>query len=160
MSTFRYKLWSWVLLVTGFLGGWAVHTIVTVHAQEARPFVVTHIFTGADGQTRTEQLDLPMTPSATPRDRGTLDAALAFPAKQVQIVRTSPDYVDNFHTVGTRRYVIMLSGHREYEVAGGRKFPMGPGGVMLVEDLTGTGHLTRGVGEDAVSMIVTLGDTK
>jgi hypothetical protein len=31
---------------------------------------------------------------------------------------------------------------------------------MLVEDLTGKGHLTRGNGDAAVSIIVTLGDTK
>lgn len=62
--------------------------------------------------------------------------------------------------VGSRRYVIMLSGHREYEVSSGQRFSVGPGGLMLVEDLTGKGHLTRGSGDDAVSMIVTLGDTK
>jgi hypothetical protein len=34
------------------------------------------------------------------------------------------------------------------------------GDVMLVDDTTGTGHATRGVGEDSVNMLVTLTDLK
>ena len=114
MPTIRFMLWSLTLVATGFIGGWGAHGTVAVHAQARRPLSLTHIFTGTDGQTRAEQIDLALTQPTPPLpDRGTLESALAIPAKQVQIVRTSPDYVADFHSVSTRRYVIMLSGHRE-----------------------------------------------
>ena len=116
MPTIRYMLWSLTLVTTGFIGGWGAHDTLAVHAHARRPLSVTHIFTGTDGQTRAEQIDLALTQSTPPPDRGTLESTLAIQAKQVQIVRTSPDYVADFHSVGSRRYVIMLSGHREYEV--------------------------------------------
>jgi hypothetical protein len=34
-------------------------------------------------------------------------------------------------------HVITLSGHGELEVAGGKKIPVGPGHIELVEDTTG-----------------------
>jgi hypothetical protein len=101
VPTIRYMLWSLTLVATGFIGGWGAHGTVAVHAQARRPLSLTHIFTATDGQTRAEQIDLALTQSTKPPDRGTLESALAIRAKQVQIVRTSPDYVADFHSVST-----------------------------------------------------------
>ena len=152
-------MWSLILLGTGGVGGWVARGNVVAYAQERLPLSVTHIFTDRNGQTRKESIAMPFVAS-TPPDRGTLESALSLPARQIAIVRTSPDYLSDFHSVTSRRYIIMLSGHREYEVADGQKFSIGPGEIMLVEDLTGRGHLTRGSGDDAVNVIVALDDTK
>jgi quercetin dioxygenase-like cupin family protein len=85
---------------------------------------------------------------------------VAAQANQVTLLRTSGDYFADFHPVSSRRYVVMISGEREYEVADGQKFRLRAGDVMLVDDTTGTGHATRGVGEDSVNMLVTLTDLK
>jgi hypothetical protein len=44
--------------------------------------------------------------------------------------------------------VITLSGRGELEVSGGKKIPLGPGQINLIEDTTGKGHITRNLGPD------------
>jgi hypothetical protein len=44
--------------------------------------------------------------------------------------------------------VITLGGRGELEVAEGRKVPVGPGHINLIEDTTGKGHITRNFGPD------------
>jgi hypothetical protein len=45
------------------------------------------------------------------------------------------------------KYSISLSGTAEIEVGDGTVARIGPGDVVLAEDLTGQGHITRVVGE-------------
>jgi hypothetical protein len=108
---------------------------------------VTRLFTGADGQTHAEQLDLKLTPSAlldgTERsDRIKMTA--------LQIVRWPPGHVNDWHnaseTPGGHQYVVTISGRGEVEVTGGQKVLLEPGRILLGEDLTGKGHITRTVG--------------
>ena len=47
-----------------------------------------------------------------------------------------------------RQYTITLSGAAEIEVGDGTKQQVGPGDVLLAEDLTGKGHITRVVGNE------------
>jgi hypothetical protein len=44
--------------------------------------------------------------------------------------------------------VITLAGRGELEVADGKKIPVGPGHINLIEDTTGKGHLTRNFGPE------------
>ena len=46
-----------------------------------------------------------------------------------------------------RQYSIALSGSAEIEVGDGTVARVGPGDVVLAEDLTGQGHVTRVVGD-------------
>jgi quercetin dioxygenase-like cupin family protein len=53
--------------------------------------------------------------------------------------------------------VVVLSGRGEVEVAGGKKVQLAPGRVVLAEDVTGKGHVTRiGPDEDLVMLLVPL----
>ncbi len=75
----------------------------------------------------------------------------------VEIHRYAPGYVNDWHTASRRQLVITLSGKGEIEVAGGKKIPVGAGHVLIVEDVTGKGHITRVVGtEDRVTMQIPL----
>jgi hypothetical protein len=58
----------------------------------------------------------------------------------------SPDYVLSWHCAPRRQYSITLAGEAEIEVGDGTVARIGPGDVILAEDLTGQGHITRGVG--------------
>jgi len=57
-----------------------------------------------------------------------------------------PGYVLDWHCAPRRQYSITLSGQAEIEVGDGTVVRVGPGDVLLAEDLTGRGHVTRGVG--------------
>ena len=58
-----------------------------------------------------------------------------------------PGYVLNWHCAPRRQYSISLSGSAEIEVGDGTVARLGPGDVVLAEDLTGQGHITRVVGD-------------
>ena len=62
------------------------------------------------------------------------------------IERQSPSFSD-YHTAPRRQYVLHLLGTGEYETADGTKRQLGPGDILVAEDLTGHGHIARGLGE-------------
>ena len=142
-------------LVVGCLvviGGIRAHDDIAV-AQKRTPISVTRIFTGPDGQTHAEEMDVKLMPGGT---SGELSEMMK--ATGVQFRRTPPNYFVDWHPAPQRQYVITLSGRGEIELAGGKKIPLGPGHILLAEDVTGKGHISRGVGtEDRVSVFVPLG---
>jgi quercetin dioxygenase-like cupin family protein len=70
-----------------------------------------------------------------------------------------PGYLLNWHCAPRRQYTITLSGEAEIEVGDGTVKRIGPGDVILAEDLTGQGHITRGVGDQPrLSVVVPLAD--
>ena len=58
-----------------------------------------------------------------------------------------PGYVLNWHCAPRRQYSIALSGSAEIEVGDRTVARVNPGDVVLAEDLTGQGHITRVVGD-------------
>ena len=46
-----------------------------------------------------------------------------------------------------RQYIVILSGEVEIEVTDGSKCRLVPGDILLAEDTTGQGHITRGFGD-------------
>ena len=54
-----------------------------------------------------------------------------------------PGYFKDWHNAPRRQYVITLSGQVEHSIGDGIVRRLGPGDVLLVEDLTGRGHTSR-----------------
>lgn len=108
---------------------------------------VVRIFTGADNQTHFQDV--------------ALDAFATLAAQ----VGTGPVRVNqgpaqssmDFHNAPRRQYVVVMSGQMEIEIGDGSKRVLDPGDVLVAEDLTGKGHITRGVGtQPRVSLAVPL----
>jgi hypothetical protein len=79
--------------------------------------------------------------------------------KGLQFRRTNQDYNLDWHTAPQRQYVVTLSGESEIELEGGRKLRLGPGHILLAEDTTGQGHISRAVGSaDRISLFIQLAD--
>ena len=108
-------------------------------AQQTASLTVTSMYSASDGLTHLRDLNV------------------TFPQMEkvaaVQISRISPNNDPkgpgrtNWHNAPHRRYVVVLKGRFEVEVEnGGKTRSFGPGEVLLAEDLTGKGHLTRAVG--------------
>ena len=122
-----------------------------VVAQGRTPVKVTRIFTGPDGQTHAEELVQRLSPS------GGQDLSEMLKVTGLQFRRTPPSYFADWHTAPRRQYVITLSGRGEVELQGGKKIPLEPGHILLAEDTTGKGHISRGVGtEDRISLFIPL----
>ena len=102
---------------------------------------MVRIFTGTDGQSHFEDLGLEF----AHRDDATETTSLQG-ATEVFFRRAAPGYVNGWHQAPKRQYVITLSGQWEVEVGDGSKRSLGPGDILLAEDVTGQGHKSKVLG--------------
>ena len=91
------------------------------------------LYTGPDGQSHVEAIDITRTPDWT---KGIDTTQISF--------RESPvgNFID-WHPAPRRQFVIILSGQLEIGLGDGSTHVFGPGDARLVEDVTGKGHTTR-----------------
>ena len=125
-------------------------------AQARKPVKIHRFFTGPDGLTHAEEIDLKFDGS------GTGNEIYKLMANSGAVVRRSPPGRENdYHTASRRQYIITLSGNAELVLSGGQTLKVGPGDIELAEDTTGKGHITRTVGtEDRVSIAIPLNNEK
>ena len=97
---------------------------------------ISRLYTGDDGQSHIEELDLASHPELT-----TLLASTGIVFRS-----TAAGTFSDWHNGPRRQFVITLSGEVEIGLGDGSVHRFGPGHVNLVEDLTGQGHTTRSVG--------------
>jgi hypothetical protein len=111
------------------------------------------LYTGPDGLSHFEELPLPFD---APTGRGTTPPQ----ASPGAFFNRSPAGQDSgWHTAPRRQYVVGISGVTELTLRDGTARRFGPGDVLLAEDVTGSGHHTKVVGEqDRVSLMIPLGD--
>jgi hypothetical protein len=99
---------------------------------------IVRIYTGADHQTHFQDLDPDAFATLAPKvgDGG------------IRVNQGSATSVADFHNAPRRQYVVVMSGGMEIEIADGTKRQLVPGDVLVAEDLTGKGHITRGLGTE------------
>ncbi len=129
-------------------------TGVPVFGQTRTPIKITRLYTGSDGKTKLEEYEVPL----KAQDRGT-DLSTTVAVTSVQFRRTNEDYSLDWHTAPRRQFVVTLAGESEIELEGGRKVRLGPGNILLAEDTTGRGHISRAVaGKDRTSLTIPIAD--
>ena len=123
-------------------------------AQGRTPVKVTRLYTGPDGKTKVEEFEIP----TTPRNAGS-DLSASVAVTSLQVRRTTPEYLLDWHPAPRRQLVVTLSGESEIELEGGRKIRLGPGHILLAEDTTGQGHISRAVAsKDRIALDIALAD--
>ena len=117
-----------------------------------KTFPITRIYTGDDGESHFEDVDVPLL------DRGGIGAISKLQGATGVVFReTDGDYDFDFHNAPRRQYVINLDASVEIEIGDGTKRVLGPGEILLAEDTTGRGHRSRAVdGTARRSIFVTL----
>jgi hypothetical protein len=112
------------------------------------------IYAGADGESHFE--DVAVALSGQP---GGSEYSELHPASGVIFRRSPADQFLDWHPAPRRQFVVTLSGEAEVEASDGEVRHIGPGTIMLAEDLTGKGHITRGVGSaERISLFIPLPD--
>ena len=121
--------------VAGFGLGWAAKVDeAVVSAQTYNPFMMQRVYTGTDGLSHVEQVEL--------------NAQSALEKVTGAVVRVSqPGSFSDWHVGPTRRYIINLTGGGQLEVEEGQ-VDLPPGSVEYIDDLTGKGHTTANVGQE------------
>ena len=103
---------------------------------------ISRLYTGTDQQSHFEEVELSFE-AVQPVQTTALQKASNV------VFRLAPvGHVIDWHPAPRRQYVVTLSGSWEIEVGGGVKRLFKPGDVMLAEDLTGKGHVSRVVGKE------------
>jgi hypothetical protein len=117
----------------------------------------TRIYADASGESHLEDVSPRMSASD---HSSTMSELIA--AKGVIFRETNgAQYFVDWHNAPRRQFVVNLSGEVEITVSDGEKRRFGPGTVLLAEDLTGKGHISRGVGDsDRLVIFVPLADSK
>jgi hypothetical protein len=113
---------------------------------------VVRLYTGPDNQSHFEDLDVPL------EDLGKI-GFLSEHVKATGVVfrETAGDYDYGFHTAPRRQYVVNLEGEVEIEVGDGTRRILRSGDILLAEDTTGQGHISRAVaGKPRRSLFITL----
>ncbi len=103
------------------------------------------MYTGDDGQTHYEDIDLSATPQWTSGQ----------PTTDISFREIPAGNFADWHPAPRRQYVIILSGQLEIGFGDGSKRVFGPGDARLVEDITGQGH-TTGVHGDQPCVTATI----
>jgi quercetin dioxygenase-like cupin family protein len=107
---------------------------------------IWRVYSGQDGQSHIVAEPLAMNPFTDvegAHGEGTPLQSTAGIAFRV----SPPGYVLSWHCAPRRQYSISLSGTAEIEVGDGTVVRLKAGDVVLAEDLTGQGHITRVVGD-------------
>ena len=114
------------------------------------PMAFVRCYTGTDGQSHFEDLDL------LPPD---MERSIEQAASSITFTRSPNGRFSDWHNAPRRQYAIFLSGGQmEVVIGDGTTRRFGPGDAVLFEDLTGQGHTSRSVGGDRLTAIVPLAD--
>ena len=113
---------------------------------------IIRVYAGSDGRSHFEEI----APALAPRGDQSASGEL-IPGSGIVVRRFEPSRSNPWHHAPGRYAVFTLAGAVDIEIGDGTVRRLGPGDVLIAEDLTGQGHATREVGpEPRVSIFVPL----
>ena len=110
------------------------------------------IYTGDDQESHFERLEIPLNPT---RYGGLSDLV---PSEGVIFRETPVGGLLDFHPAPRRQFVITIAGEVEVECGDGTKRRFGAGDIMLADDTTGQGHITRETAGPRRSLFIPLAE--
>ena len=109
---------------------------------------ITRIFTGSDGESHFEDIDVPLESIGGVDRRSELIKATGILFRE-----TGAEYNHDWHPAPRRQFVVTLEGESEIVIGDGTKRQFAPGDILLAEDTTGRGHISRAVNNKPRKMI-------
>jgi|SRR5579883_2888209 quercetin dioxygenase-like cupin family protein len=110
------------------------------------------IYADEQGESHFQDVEVPLT-----NRRGASALSEMVAVQGVIFRRSDPDEYVDWHHAPRRQFVVTLSGEAEIEASDGEVRRIGPGFILLAEDLTGKGHITRAVGgKERLSLFIPL----
>jgi len=75
-------------------------------------------------------------------------------ASKYRFYTFEPGWIGELHPAPTRQFLALLSGEVEVETTDGTVRRFGPGDLILLEDTSGKGHVTRNIGDGYAMFLV------
>jgi quercetin dioxygenase-like cupin family protein len=108
----------------------------------------TRVFSDADGESHFEDVEPELVRTHVTDNFPPLLVSESIPAASAAFVSAPRgDDEPEWHNAPNRQFVVWLDGESEVQTSDGEVRRFRTGDVLLVEDTTGKGHLSRGVGE-------------
>ena len=76
------------------------------------------------------------------------------PASKYRFYTFEPGWIGELHPAPTRQFLALLSGEVEMETTDGTVRRFGPGDLVLLEDTSGRGHVTRNTSDGYATFLV------
>ena len=106
---------------------------------------IIHLYTGNDGESHFEDIEIPLKEKI-----GNRQESKPLDAKSIIFRESEGKKTSARHNAPRRQFLIILGGELEIEVGDGTKRRLVTGDVLLAEDTTGRGHVSRTVDRKAV----------
>ncbi len=143
-----------IVLITGQTQEKAQHQEKPLPIKAAAPLQYVRIYSDSNAQSHFGEVEatfqlMDYAPPAPP-----ISVSEVFAAEGVSFISSPSGWFGDWHPAPRRQFIFMLSGELEVEVSDGevRKFVLGA--VLLVEDTTGKGHISRVVGKERAYLAV------
>jgi quercetin dioxygenase-like cupin family protein len=104
---------------------------------------VHHLYPDANGESHFEDLEIEWVEQSKASK-----LSKRFPANGVIFREVEPAYDLDWHPAPRRQYIINLTGAVQLTASDGESRVIRAGEVVLVEDVTGKGHLSKSVGDE------------
>ena len=114
---------------------------MAVQSERGVDLQFVRMFTGDDGRSHFEDIELGFD-SIQEAQRTSMESSSG-----IQFVYQPPGFIIEMHPAPRRQYVITLQGQAEIELGDGTTRRFDAGDIVMAEDLTGEGHITRVIGD-------------
>ena len=114
------------------------------------------LYAGPDGESHFEDTDVVLAPVEFIAGRPRVDLSSPSPTTGAAFMRLPAGWDSGGrYNPPKRNFFVTISGELEIEASDGQVRHLGPGAVLLAEDTSGKGHITRSRGGEWVGMLVT-----
>jgi len=143
---------SFLFVLGGIWSGYLFYSHEIFAGTGGKTMKVVRVYTGPDNKSHFEDVEVPL------KDGGKAGfMSELMKATGVVFRETDGNYNFDFHNAPRRQYVVNLEGEVEIEVGDGTTRILRSGDILLAEDTTGQGHISRAVGgKPRKSLFITL----
>ncbi|PKB72111.1 MAG: hypothetical protein BZY87_01885 [SAR202 cluster bacterium Io17-Chloro-G6] len=111
--------------------------------------MIVRIYTGDDGQSHFEDM-------ASPTE--SVERIPTKPGEDLVFRKSAENSFSDWHHPGRRQYLFIIDGQMEVSVGDGTTRQFQAGDVLLAEDMTGQGHVTKSIGGTYTSVSMGIPD--
>jgi quercetin dioxygenase-like cupin family protein len=113
----------------------------------------TRIYCDAAGESHFEDVSVNVAPVDFAPPAPPLNLAAPLEAERMILCAVPAGWVGDWHPAPHRQFYFQMSGQLEVQVSDGEIRRFSAGSLVLLEDTTGKGHLTRVVGSSGVDAV-------
>jgi hypothetical protein len=101
------------------------------------------IYTDSQGDSHLDAVTVEQSPARAAPPAAPFYVSEDGPASKYRFYTFEPGWIGELHPAPTRQFLALLSGEVEMETTDGTVRRFGPGDLVLLEDTSGKGHVTR-----------------